>query len=265
VLALNGKVVAITGIGSPDNPKGNGRAIAELFAKQGAFVEGIDYQKIEGTRSRDAIRKTGGKCQLTVGDVTSETDVNAWISAVVNYHGRLDILINNVGQSARMTPAAVDTACWREQLELNLNSVMMTCRAALPHMIDQGHGVVVNISSIAGIRYLGKPQIGYSAAKAALQQYTKTSAIIHAKNNIRMNCVLPGLMHTAMLNRMADEYADGDFEGYIDKRNKQVPLGCMGTAEDVANATLFLASDEARYITGTELIVDGGVTATIPD
>ncbi|MBU28662.1 MAG: 3-oxoacyl-ACP reductase [Gammaproteobacteria bacterium] len=265
MLALNGKVVAITGIGSPDNPKGNGRAIAELFAKQGAFVEGIDYQKIEGTRSRDAIRKTGGKCQLTVGDVTSETDVNAWISAVVNYHGRLDILINNVGQSARMTPAAVDTACWREQLELNLNSVMMTCRAALPHMIDQGHGVVVNISSIAGIRYLGKPQIGYSAAKAALQQYTKTSAIIHAKNNIRMNCVLPGLMHTAMLNRMADEYADGDFEGYIDKRNKQVPLGCMGTAEDVANATLFLASDEARYITGTELIVDGGVTATIPD
>ncbi|HAN80547.1 MAG TPA: 3-oxoacyl-ACP reductase, partial [Gammaproteobacteria bacterium] len=228
-------------------------------------VEGIDYPKIEGTRSRDAIRKTGGKCQLTVGDVTSETDVNAWISAVVNYHGRLDILINNVGQSARMTPAAVDTACWREQLELNLNSVMMTCRAALPHMIDQGHGVVVNISSIAGIRYLGKPQIGYSAAKAALQQYTKTSAIIHAKNNIRMNCVLPGLMHTAMLNRMADEYADGDFEGYIDKRNKQVPLGCMGTAEDVANATLFLASDEARYITGTELIVDGGVTATIPD
>ena len=265
MLALNGKVVAITGIGSPDNPKGNGRAIAELFAKQGAFVEGIDYQKIEGTRSLDAIRKTGGKCQLTVGDVTSETDVNAWISAVVNYHGRLDILINNVGQSARMTPAAVDTACWREQLELNLNSVMMTCRAALPHMIDQGHGVVVNISSIAGIRYLGKPQIGYSAAKAALQQYTKTSAIIHAKNNIRMNCVLPGLMHTAMLNRMADEYADGDFEGYIDKRNKQVPLGCMGTAEDVANATLFLASDEARYITGTELIVDGGVTATIPD
>ena len=89
-------------------------------------------------------------------------------------------------------PEAVDTACWQKQMDLNLNSVMMTCRAALPHMIDQGHGVIVNISSIAGIRYLGKPQIGYSAAKAALQQYTKTSAIIHAKNNIRMNCVLAG-------------------------------------------------------------------------
>ncbi len=265
MLSLNGKVVAITGIGSPDNPKGNGRAIAELFARQGAFVEGIDYQETEGTRSRDAIRQTGGNCQLTVGDVTSEADVNAWISAVVNYHGRLDILINNVGQSERMTPESVDTACWQEQLELNLNSVMMTCRAALPHMIDQGYGVVVNISSIAGIRYLGKPQIAYSAAKAALQQYTKTSAIIHAKNNVRMNCVLPGLMYTAMLTRMADKYADGDFHGFIDKRNKQVPMGCMGTAEDVANATLFLASDEARYITGTELIVDGGVTATILD
>jgi NAD(P)-dependent dehydrogenase (short-subunit alcohol dehydrogenase family) len=164
-----------------------------------------------------------------------------------------------------MVPEAVDTACWQKQMELNLTSVMMTCRAALPHMIDQGHGVVVNISSIASIRYLGKPQIGYSAAKAALQQYTKTSAIIHAKNNIRMNCVLPGLMHTAMLDRMADKYADGDYKGFVDKRNKQVPIGCMGTADDVANATLFLASDEARYITGTELIVDGGVTATIPE
>ena len=265
MLSLNGKIVAITGIGSPDEPKGNGRAIAELFARQGAFVEGIDYQEKEGKRSHDAIRKAGGSCRFTMGDVTSETDVNAWITAVISHHGRLDILINNVGQSERMSPEAVDTACWQKQMELNLNSVMMTCRAALPHMIDQGHGVIVNISSIAGIRYLGKPQIGYSAAKAALQQYTKTSAIIHAKNNIRMNCVLPGLMHTAMLERMVNKYADGDYEGFVDKRNNQVPMGCMGTADDVANATLFLASDEARYITGTELIVDGGVTAAVPE
>ena len=265
MLSLKGKIVAITGIGSPDEPKGNGRAIAELFARQGAFVEGIDYQEKEGKRTQDAIKEAGGSCRLTVGDVTSETDVDAWISAIISHHGRLDILINNVGQSERMVPEAVDTACWQKQMDLNLNSVMMTCRAALPHMIDQGHGVVVNISSIAGIRYLGKPQIGYSAAKAALQQYTKASAIIHAKNNIRMNCVLAGLMHTAMLDRMADKYADGDYEGFVDKRNKQVPTGSMGTAEDVANATLFLASDEARYITGTELIVDGGVTATIPE
>ena len=265
MLLLNGKIVAITGIGSPHKPKGNGRAIAELFARQGAFVEGIDNQEKEGKRSRDAIRDAGGNCRLTVGDVTAETDVNAWISAVMNYHERLDILINNVGQSERMSPEAVDTASWQRQLELNLNSVMMTCRAALPYMIDQGHGVIVNISSIAGIQYLGKPQVGYSAAKAALQQYTKTSAIIHAKNNIRMNCVLPGLMHTAMLERMADKYADGNYQSFVEKRHNQVPIGHMGSAEDVAHATLFLASDEARYITGTELIVDGGVTATIPE
>ena len=150
-------------------------------------------------------------------------------------------------------------------MDLNFNSVMMACRASLPQMIEQGGGVIVNISSIAGVRYLGKPQIAYSAAKAALQQYTKTSAVIHAPNNIRMNCVLPGLMHTAMVERMAEKYADGDYQGFVQKRHNQVPMGRMGSAEDVAHAALFLASDEARYITGTELVVDGGVTATIPE
>ena len=164
-----------------------------------------------------------------------------------------------------MLPENVDSSVWQKQLDLNLNSAMMACRAALPQMIEQGRGAIVNISSIAGIRYLGKPQIAYSTAKAALQQYTKTSAVIHAPNNIRMNCVLPGLMHTAMIERMAEKYADGDYQGFVQKRHNQVPIGHMGTAEDVAQAALFLASDEARYITGTEIIVDGGVTATISD
>ena len=177
----------------------------------------------------------------------------------------MDILVNNVGQSERILPESVDNTVWQQQMDLNFNSVMMTCRAALPQMIKQGGGVIVNISSIAGIRYLGKPQIAYSAAKAALQHYTKTSAVIHAPNNIRMNCVLPGLMHTAMIDRMAEKYADGDYQGFVQKRHNQVPMGRMGSAEDVAHAALFLASDEARYITGAELIVDGGVTATIPE
>lgn len=263
--SLKGKVIAITGIGSPDTPMGNGRAIAELFAAQGGFIEGIDLLEEEGMRTKKAIIANGGDFQFTQGDVTSEADIENWITGIITRHKRLDILVNNVGQSERMLPENVDSSVWQKQLDLNLNSAMMACRAALPQMIEQGRGAIVNISSIAGIRYLGKPQIAYSTAKAALQQYTKTSAVIHAPNNIRMNCVLPGLMHTAMIERMAEKYADGDYQGFVQKRHNQVPIGHMGTAEDVAQAALFLASDEARYITGTEIIVDGGVTATIPD
>ena len=265
MLSLKNKIVAITGIGSPDTPKGNGRATAELCAAQGGLIEGLDILQEEGARTQKAIIDAGGNCHLSIGDVTKEADINRWIEGIIDRHGRLDILINNVGQSERILPERVDNTVWQQQLDLNLNSVMMTCRAALPHMIRKGAGAIVNISSIAGIRYLGKPQIAYSAAKAALQQYTKTSAVIHARNNIRMNCVLPGLMHTAMVERMAVKYAEGDYDGFVQKRHNQVPMGKMGTAEDVAHAALFLASDEARYITGTELVVDGGITATIPE
>jgi len=264
MLSLENKVIAITGIGSPDNPKGNGRAIAELFALQGGIIEGLDIQEDEGLRTKAAISSAAGQCHLTIGDVTNESLVDQWIDSIIAKHGRLDILVNNVGQSERLSPDSLDSDVWRAQIDLNLNSAMLTCRATIPHMINQGGGVVLNISSIAATRYLGKPQVAYSAAKAALQQYTKSSAIILARQNIRMNCIQAGLMHTAMVHRMADKYADGDYDSFVQKRHDQVPIGRMGTAQDVANAALFLVSDEASYITGTELVVDGGVTASIP-
>jgi len=265
MLRLDKKIAAVTGIGSPDAPLGNGRAIAELFARQGAVIEGIDIFREDGQRTQDAVTAAGGACQLTIGSVTDEADVNHWIESIIARHGRIDILVNNVGQSERMLPQSADSSVWQKQLELNLTSAMMTCRAVLPHMLAAGCGAIVNISSIAGIRYLGKPQIAYSAAKAGLIQYTRSSAVIHAANNIRMNCVLPGLMHTAMVERMAEKYAAGDYDGFVKKRHNQVPAGKMGTASDVAHAALFLAADESRYITGTELVVDGGITATIPE
>ena len=264
MLSLRNKVIAITGIGSPDNPKGNGRATAELFSLQGGIIEGLDIEEDEGQRTKQEIIQAGGQCNLTVGDVTNEARVREWIDSIIARHGRLDILVNNVGQSEPMSPENVDTKVWQAQIDLNLNSAMLTCKATIPQMIKQGRGVILNISSIAAARYLGKPQIAYSAAKAALQQYTKTSAIILARQNIRMNCIQAGLMHTAMVKRMADKYAGGDYEGFVRKRHDQVPMGRMGSAQDVANAALFLVSDEASYITGTELLVDGGVTATIP-
>ena len=125
-------------------------------------------------------------------------------------------------------------------------------------------GSIVNISSVAGMRYVGKPQVGYSASKAALMQMTKTTAIIHAENKIRLNCVVPGLMHTPLVERLANKYADGKYDEFVKTRNNQVPMKKMGSSFDVANAVLFLASDESKYITGTEIVVDGGLTATTP-
>jgi NAD(P)-dependent dehydrogenase (short-subunit alcohol dehydrogenase family) len=134
-------------------------------------------------------------------------------------------------------------------------------QAVLPHMVAAQAGSIINISSIAGQRYIGKPQVGYAAAKAGLMQLTKTTAVIHAKDNVRVNCVVPGLMHTPMLNRMAEKYAGGDLDGFIAKRNAMVPMRRMGNAHDVANAVLFLAADESSYVTATEIVVDGGITA----
>ncbi len=117
---------------------------------------------------------------------------------------------------------------------------------------------------VAGLRYIGKPQVAYAAAKAALMQMTRTTAVLYARRGIRLNCVVPGLMDTPLVRRLADKYANGDFVGFVAARAKQVPMGRMGDAWDVANAVVFLASDQSKYITGTEVVVDGGLTATTP-
>ena len=145
--------------------------------------------------------------------------------------------------------------------QLNLNAAFYAMQAVLPHMVAAQAGSIINISSIAGQRYIGKPQVGYAAAKAGLMQLTKTTAVIHAKDNVRINCVVPGLMHTPMLRSMAEKYAGGDLDGFIAKRNSMVPMRRMGNAHDVANAVLFLAADESSYITATDIVVDGGITA----
>ena len=150
---------------------------------------------------------------------------------------------------------------WEAQFGLNVTTAFLTCKHAIPIMERQGGGSIVNVSSVAALRYIGKPQVAYSAAKAALIQFTRAAAIIHAGSGIRMNCVVPGLMHTPLVERLAEKYAGGDYEGFVNKRHNQVPMGRMGDAWDVAHAALFLASAEAAWITGAVLAVDGGLTA----
>lgn len=261
MLSLDGKVAVVMGCGSSGPGWGNGKATAVLFARQGALVVGTDRDLAAAAETRDLVLSEGGRCEVEACDATDGEAVGAFMRGVAGRHGRIDILVNNVGQSEPGGPVDMTREVWEGQFELNATTAFLGCKHALPIMIAQGAGAIVNVSSVAALRYIGKPQVGYAAAKAALIQMTKTTAVIHAADGVRLNCVVPGLMHTPLVNRLAERYAGGDYEGFVARRHGQVPMGRMGDAWDVAHAALFLASDEARYVTGTEIVVDGGITA----
>lgn len=175
-------------------------------------------------------------------------------------HGRIDILVNNVGRSEPGGPAEMTEEVWDKQMDVNLESVYLYCHEVLPIMEKQeAGGCVINLSSVAGLRYVGKPQVAYAAAKAAIIQFTKTTAVIYAPKKVRLNTVVPGLIDTPLVKLIAERYGDGDYESMRKTRDRQVPTVKMGDAWDVAHAALFLASNEARYITGQEIVVNGGL------
>ena len=264
MLNLDGKTAIVTGCGSEGEGWGNGRAIATLLARQGAKVIGTDLNYKAAKNTQDFILKENNKCEIHEVNMSNKKDVEAFFKNVTNQHQKINILVNNVGRSEPGDPEVMDYDVWREQFSTNLDTAFFAIKQVIPTMKKIGGGSIVNISSVAGMRYVGKPQVGYSASKAALMQMTKTTAIIHAENKIRLNCVVPGLMHTPLVERLANKYADGKYEEFVKTRNNQVPMKKMGSSFDVANAVLFLASDEAKYITGTEIVVDGGLTATTP-
>ena len=261
MLDLSGKVAIVTGCGAFGPGWGNGKATAVLLARQGATVLGVDIDRDAALVTRGIVEGEGNSITVGTCDVTDSHAVDRLIAGCVDQFGRLDILVNNVGRSEPGNPVTMDEATWDGQIDLNLKSVFLTCKAALPVMTAQGGGAIVNISSVAGVRFVGKDQVAYAAAKAGLIQFTKVTAVSFAASGVRLNCVVPGLMDTPLVRRLADRYAKGDYEGMVAKRHAQVPMGRMGDAWDVANAVLFLASEEARYITGTEIVVDGGLTA----
>ena len=264
MLNLDGKTAIFTGYGSQGEGWGNGRAIATLLARQGAKVIGTDLNYKAAKNTQDFILKENNKCEIHEVNMSNKKDVDSFFKNLTKQHEKINILVNNVGRSEPGDPEVMDYDVWREQFSTNLDTAFFAIKQIIPTMKKNGGGSIVNISSVAGMRYVGKPQVGYSASKAALMQMTKTTAIIHAENKIRLNCVVPGLMHTPLVERLANKYADGKYEEFVKTRNNQVPMKKMGSSFDVANAVLFLASDEAKYITGTEIIVDGGLTATTP-
>ena len=258
---LKDKVALVTGAGSSGPGWGNGKATAVLFAREGARVCVIDINRNAVEETAKIIRDEGGECLVDQVDVTDAEQVAAVVAKCMDHWGRVDILHNNVGILDVGGPVDASLESWERVVSVNLTSMFLTCKYVLPVMEAQGGGAIVNIASIAGIRYLGIPYVSYSATKGGVLQLTQSVALEYAERGVRVNSILPGLMNTPMIvEPLKGVYADGDVDKMIEMRNEQVPMKTMGDAWDVAHAALFLASDEARYITGTQLVVDGGLT-----
>lgn len=258
---LKDKVAIVTGAGSVGPGWGNGKATAVLFAREGAKVFAVDMNLAAVEETKGIIDQEGGECTVDKADVSKSTEVKAMVERCIETYGRIDILHNNVGIVVVGGPVETSEETWDRVNAVNLKSMFLTCKYVLPYMEKQGGGAIVNISSIAAIRYTGIPYVTYYATKAGILQMTQGIALQYAEKNIRANAILPGLMNTPMIREpLKEAYADGDVEKMIEIRNNQCPMKRMGDAWDVAYAALFLASDEAKYITGTQLVVDGGIT-----
>jgi NAD(P)-dependent dehydrogenase (short-subunit alcohol dehydrogenase family) len=269
---MTGKVAIVAGAGSvgPAGSAiwGNGKTTAVLFARQGASVFLLDVNQAAVAETQSIIEADGGRCASHCCDMTIAAAVQDMVQQCASRFGRIDVLINNVGGSAPGDPVAMTEEVWDRQINLNLKTAFLGCKYVLPVMLGQGRGAIVNIASVAGMRNdftSGRSHVGYSASKAAVIQLSRSVAGTYAKQGIRVNTVVPGLMHTPLVEyRLARTVGGNDPQKLIDARNAAVPMGHMGDAWDVAHAVLFLASDEARFITATEIIVDGGSTAAMP-
>jgi len=257
---LEGKVAIVFGAGSVGPGWGNGKATATLFAREGARVVCVDIRREAAEETVGIIRGEGNLASAGMGDVTSSDSVAALVEQVIAEHGRIDVLHNNVGFAQMGGPIELTEAEWHRTLDLNVTGCFLTCKHVLPHMLRGGGGAIVNVSSIAAVRFLGYPYVGYYAAKAAVNNFTMGLALQYAAQGIRANAIMPGLMNTPLIHQqISGQYQSAD--EMVAARDAACPTGKMGTAWDIAHAALFLASDEAKYITGVSLPVDGGLSA----
>ena len=249
---LTGKVAIITGAAS-----GIGEATAKLFAKEGASLVLADWQKERGETVAKAIRETAPTAAFLKTDVSKPEDVQAMIRVAVQEYGRLDIIFNNAGIEGEMNKPTADCTLenWHRVIGINLSGVFFGMKYAIPEMLKTGGGSIINTASVAGlVGFAGIP--AYCAAKGGVVQLSKCAAIEYAKQNIRVNVVCPGIIWTPMVER-----ATGDSEEGRAAFTAIEPVGRLGTAEEVANVALFLASDESSFCTGAPFIVDGGFVA----
>lgn len=254
---LTGKVAIVTGGGSRAAGIGTGRAAAILFARHGARVLVVDREEEAAQATVDMIGDEGGEAVAHVADLTSDDDCTAMGAAAVARWGRIDVLDNNVGTEGPGTILDVDGSTWDTIMRINVSTIVNASRAVVPVMAEGGGGSIVNLSSISAFRPRGLTP--YTAAKGAVIALTRAMAIDHAAQGIRVNCIAPGPIYTPMVS------ADGMSDELRERRRTASPLAIEGTGWDVGHAAVFLVSDEARYITGAVLPVDGGVSIRSPD
>lgn len=252
---LAGKAAIVTGAGAEGDEIGIGRAIALLFAAEGAAVACVDLDAARAAATAALIEKAGRRAIALSGDVTSPADCERVVAQSAEAFGAVDILVNNVGIGAPMKLETATLEAWRRVIDTNLTSAMLMAKSTVPHMVAAGGGSIVNISSIAGMRAMGS--LAYGPSKAALHQLTREISVLNGRQGIRANTVAPGHMMTPMAMRLLPAEMR-------EARRKVGPLGVEGDAWDVAQAVLFLASDEARFINGVHLAVDGGVEGIGP-
>ena len=254
---LENKVAIVTGAGSSGPGVGTGKAAATLFAREGAKVLLVDRVGQRAEETLAAVQEGGGEASVFEADVTREQDCRALVDAAAERYGSLHVLFNNVGILGRGSVVEVKEEDWDRVLEVNLKSMMLTSKFAVPKMAESGGGSIINVSSIAGLRAgSGGPSMSYSASKGGVVALTTSMAVYHGRDNIRVNCIAPGHIYTPMVSAMSEETRD--------LRRRAGPLGTEGTAWDIAWAAVFLASDEARWISGVVLPVDAGLLATTP-
>jgi NAD(P)-dependent dehydrogenase (short-subunit alcohol dehydrogenase family) len=264
VSRLEGKVAIVVGAGqTPGDTIGNGRATALLFAREGARVLLVDRRLDSALETQAMIKDEGGEATSVEADWTQEADCQAYARACVDAYGRIDILHNNVGiGGGDAGPTRLTEEVWDQIMDVNLKGMFLSCKHVLPVMREQRSGSIINISSIAAVCSVGI--LAYKTSKAGVNALTHSIALGNARYGIRVNCIMPGLMNTPMAIETIARVRGIDREQLVQERDAQVPLGAkMGTAWDIANAALFLASDEAKFITGVILPVDGGQSARI--
>ena len=254
---LQGKRAIVTGAGSRAPGIGNGRAAAILFAREGADVLLVDRDEDAAAATREMIRADGNDAEILAADVTSEEDCRAMAAAAVDRWGGLDVLHNNVGIGSRGTVEQISPAEWDDVMRVNVTSMMLAAKAAVPAMRRSGGGAIINVSSISALRPRGLT--AYSVSKGAVATLTQALAVDHGADGIRANCIMPGPVYTPMV------YAAGMPGELRERRRNASLLKIEGEGWDIGWAAVFLASDEARYVTGVILPVDGGVTVRGPD
>jgi len=260
---LKDKTALVVGAGSIGPGWGNGKAASVLFAREGAKVFCVDLNLAAAEETARIIREEGGEAEALAADVGSHESIKAMVETAHDALGRIDIMDYNVGLAHVGGVVELPEEDWDRIFDVNLKGCYLAMKYVIPLMEQTGGGSIINISSIAAIRHTGVPYATYYATKAAMNHLTRSTAVEYAAKNIRVNTILPGLMKTPMVEQsagLAGAYGDGDVEAMWRARAKQVPMGRMGDAWDVANAALFLASDESKYVTGLELLVDGGIT-----